>query len=204
MVQRSCRYGSVSWSTKSKVQPGVRRRELPLAGGNCGLADADGRHTLAFTTGFATVLLPWLFRDACIIARVLGIRYIWIDALVSRSQLQLVISYQHPRAEKVSSNRLSQCLLQGRGGDWHVEALKMASICGGAFLTIAFADGSGLGNAAAASRGYFPGLDTNTAGEGGRQHPTLDPGRRSWLDGHDNFRNTQNVLPRPVFGCMPR
>lgn len=36
-----------------------------------------------FAAGFPTAHFPWLYRDACAIARILGIRYLWIDALVS-------------------------------------------------------------------------------------------------------------------------
>jgi len=36
-----------------------------------------------FATGYPAKHLPWLFRDSCAIAMSLGVRYVWIDALVS-------------------------------------------------------------------------------------------------------------------------
>ncbi|KAF6791029.1 het domain protein [Colletotrichum musicola] len=66
-----------------------------------------------FRTGFRTADLPRVYSDAFTIARMLGIRYVWIDAL---------------------------CIVQGIGGDWHTEASKMASVYGNAIITVAFGD----------------------------------------------------------------
>lgn len=59
-------------------------------------------------------MLPQTIVDAIEITRALGIRYLWVDAL---------------------------CIIQGPGGDWSTEAEKMGSVYGGAFLTIAAAQG---------------------------------------------------------------
>jgi len=53
--------------------------------------------------------LPATFRDACHIARRLGIRYLWIDSL---------------------------CILQDSPSDWEVEASRMASIYRNSWLTV--------------------------------------------------------------------
>ncbi|KAK8122096.1 HET-domain-containing protein [Apiospora sp. TS-2023a] len=54
--------------------------------------------------------LPPSFRDAVTITRALGVRYLWIDAL---------------------------CIIQDSKEDWAAESVKMASIYGNAYLTIA-------------------------------------------------------------------
>ncbi|KAK1855933.1 het domain protein [Colletotrichum chrysophilum] len=64
--------------------------------------------------GIATAGLPQAYRDSFTIEKLLGVRYVWIDAL---------------------------CITQGKGGDWRKEAPKMASIYGNAILTIAFGNG---------------------------------------------------------------
>ncbi|KAL2070991.1 hypothetical protein VTL71DRAFT_14017 [Oculimacula yallundae] len=53
--------------------------------------------------------LPALLRDAFVITRRLGFRYLWVDAL---------------------------CIIQDDANDWAVESMKMAEIYKGAFLTI--------------------------------------------------------------------
>ncbi|KAK4443197.1 hypothetical protein QBC34DRAFT_311557 [Podospora aff. communis PSN243] len=119
-----------------------------------------------FIIGFPTVQLPWLYRDACLIAKMLGVRYLWIDAL---------------------------CIVQKKGGDWHTEAPKMATIYGGAFITVAFVDGTDLRTAAAVSDGVFvPGLLSNTVAKEDMTFPFLDDRDdfRSvylWLDETENF-----------------
>jgi hypothetical protein len=45
-----------------------------------------------FTRGLPTSLLPSVFRDACYIAKVLRLRYVWIDMLVSWSDSGLTQS----------------------------------------------------------------------------------------------------------------
>ncbi|UPL03818.1 hypothetical protein LCI18_014752 [Fusarium solani-melongenae] len=67
-----------------------------------------------FLRGYSTAELPQLYCDAFTVARMLGFRYVWIDAL---------------------------CIMQDNGGDWHAEAPKMASVYGNAIFTVAFGDG---------------------------------------------------------------
>ncbi|KAI8717110.1 HET domain-containing protein [Fusarium sp. LHS14.1] len=66
-----------------------------------------------FFRGYSTEALPQLYCDAFTVARMLGFRYVWIDAL---------------------------CIMQDNGGDWHAEAPKMASVYGNAIFTVAFGD----------------------------------------------------------------
>jgi hypothetical protein len=58
--------------------------------------------------------LPLAFRDAVQVARLLGIRYLWIDSL---------------------------CIIQDDKGDWEAESSKMAEIFSNAYLTIVAARG---------------------------------------------------------------
>lgn len=81
-------------------------------------------------------------------------------------------------------------MLQGQGGDWHIEAPKMASIYGGAVLTVAFSDKTSLGIAATASGGIFvQGLDVGAIRKG--QSPPFDQVNPesiyAWLDRTGNF-----------------
>ncbi|KAH6884435.1 hypothetical protein B0T10DRAFT_365398, partial [Thelonectria olida] len=69
-----------------------------------------------FSMGYSTKDLPLVYCDAFIVARMLGFR---------------------------QSNGL-KCIMQGMGGDWHVEASKMASVYGNAVFTLAFGDGPEL------------------------------------------------------------
>jgi hypothetical protein len=57
--------------------------------------------------------LPKTLKDAVVVCRGLGIRYLWIDAL---------------------------CIIQGVGGDWNEEATKMHLVYAGCVFTIAAAD----------------------------------------------------------------
>ncbi|RDW66365.1 hypothetical protein BP6252_10000 [Coleophoma cylindrospora] len=62
-------------------------------------------------------LLLGVVQDACIFVSRLGIRYLWVDSL---------------------------CIMQGPGGDWHLEADKMDTIYSDAIITIAAVDGTRL------------------------------------------------------------
>ncbi|KAK3369591.1 heterokaryon incompatibility protein-domain-containing protein [Lasiosphaeria ovina] len=53
--------------------------------------------------------MPRTFRDAVLVARELGIEYLWIDSL---------------------------CILQDSGSDWEIESARMGAVYGNAFLTI--------------------------------------------------------------------
>jgi hypothetical protein len=76
-----------------------------------------GEHPLTTTTatldqhkaGIPLGSLPATFRDACHIARRLGIRYLWIDSL---------------------------CIIQDSTADWELEASRMASIYRNSWLTV--------------------------------------------------------------------
>ncbi|CAJ2508937.1 Uu.00g139630.m01.CDS01 [Anthostomella pinea] len=70
--------------------------------------------------GFPSNFLSVAAYDAGTLARKLGIRYLWVDAL---------------------------CIIQGSGGDWHAESGKMDIVCSNAALTIASVDGSSLSDA---------------------------------------------------------
>ena len=63
-------------------------------------------------TGIKWDTIPQTIKDAILVTRKLGVRYLWVDAL---------------------------CIIQGPGGDWEVESPKMADVYGGAFLTISAA-----------------------------------------------------------------
>ncbi|KAE9378648.1 HET-domain-containing protein [Stipitochalara longipes BDJ] len=56
--------------------------------------------------------IPQTIKDAILVTRKLGFRYLWVDSL---------------------------CIVQGPNGDWATESPKMAEIYGGAFLTISAA-----------------------------------------------------------------
>ncbi|KAF8852840.1 HET-domain-containing protein [Acephala macrosclerotiorum] len=60
--------------------------------------------------------MPQAFRDAVIVARTLGIQYLWIDSL---------------------------CIIQDDARDWQIESSKMAEIFSNAYLTLVAASGSG-------------------------------------------------------------
>ncbi|KUJ21488.1 HET-domain-containing protein [Mollisia scopiformis] len=60
--------------------------------------------------------MPQTFQDAIIIARTLGIQYLWIDSL---------------------------CIIQDDSRDWQIESSKMAEIFSNAYLTLISASGSG-------------------------------------------------------------
>jgi hypothetical protein len=80
--------------------------------------------------------------------------------------------------------------VQGKQGDWHIEASDMASIYGGAFLTVAFVDGSSFETAAKASGGVFvSGLDTDAFWNGQRLpfRPEYPESVYRWLDRTGNF-----------------
>ncbi|KAF2809378.1 HET-domain-containing protein [Mytilinidion resinicola] len=63
----------------------------------------------AFGRGIAWEALPPLFRDAVILTRQLGLRYIWIDSL---------------------------CIIQDSGEDWEVESAKMGAIYQASHVTL--------------------------------------------------------------------
>jgi hypothetical protein len=63
-------------------------------------------------TGIKWDTIPQTIKDAILVTRKLGVRYLWVDAL---------------------------CIIQGPGGDWEVESPKMADVYRGAFLTISAA-----------------------------------------------------------------
>jgi hypothetical protein len=67
-------------------------------------------------SGIAIADMPRIFQDAVAVTRKLGLRYLWIDSL---------------------------CIIQGQGGDWLIEAPKMGSYYGDAFVTIAAYSGNG-------------------------------------------------------------
>jgi hypothetical protein len=64
--------------------------------------------------GFSTQDVPATFRDAIMVARLLNIRYLWIDSL---------------------------CIIQDDSNDWQVESSRMGEIYSNSYLTI-FADGA--------------------------------------------------------------
>jgi hypothetical protein len=76
-----------------------------------------GEHPITTTTttidqhkaGIPLANLPATFRDACTIARRLGIRYLWIDSL---------------------------CIIQDSAADWELEASRMASVYRNSWLTV--------------------------------------------------------------------
>ncbi|KAL8418292.1 hypothetical protein RB594_001776 [Gaeumannomyces avenae] len=70
-----------------------------------------------YTQGFKLGTLVSGLQDACRFAKLIGFRYIWIDAL---------------------------CIQQGRGGDWHAQAQAMDTVYTNAAVTISLADGTGL------------------------------------------------------------
>lgn len=69
-----------------------------------------------FKAGFSIRQAPASFRDAILVTRQLGIRYLWIDAL---------------------------CILQGDVTDWEIEGGKMADIYANAHVTISAANATG-------------------------------------------------------------
>ncbi|PVH81483.1 HET-domain-containing protein [Cadophora sp. DSE1049] len=80
------------------------------------------RSTLSrFSGGILASDIVTEIQDACTLTKGLGIRYLWVDAL---------------------------CIIQGSGGDWHVQAEKMASIYKNAVLTITEVDHTPLSVAA--------------------------------------------------------
>ncbi|KAK4216809.1 hypothetical protein QBC37DRAFT_438577 [Rhypophila decipiens] len=75
----------------------------------CTTVDNLSRH---LTDGMEVADLPATFRDAIIVTRSLGIRYLWIDSL---------------------------CIIQGEGGDFAQEAKKMEQVYSGAYCVLAVA-----------------------------------------------------------------
>ncbi|KAM7185615.1 hypothetical protein V8F33_012293 [Rhypophila sp. PSN 637] len=75
----------------------------------CTTVDNLSRH---LTEGMEVANLPATFRDAIIVTRSLGIRYLWIDSL---------------------------CIIQGEGGDFAQEAKKMEQVYSGAYCVVAVA-----------------------------------------------------------------
>jgi hypothetical protein len=67
-----------------------------------------------FTSAIPEDTLPQTIKDAIILTRALDISYIWIDAL---------------------------CIIQNNAQDWEVEAAKMASVYGGAYVVLSAATG---------------------------------------------------------------
>ncbi|KAK4185701.1 hypothetical protein QBC35DRAFT_503083 [Podospora australis] len=116
---------------------------------------------LHYTAGFPTSLLPIPIRDACMAAKRLGIRYLWVD---------------------------SMCIVHGPGGDFHLEAPKMASVYGNAFLSIAFTDNISLRKAAAASGGLFLSNCNVEDTKHERAYTQDDPESiYTWLESSGNF-----------------
>jgi hypothetical protein len=112
-------------STVEEFSSGVvdeaRGRYLTLS--YCWGSDDEGLRPLTSTLntiddwrkGIRWEKLPQVFQDLILLARELGILYLWVDSL---------------------------CILQGNGGDWLEESAKMAYIYGNAFLTVISASGS--------------------------------------------------------------
>lgn len=86
--------------------------------------------------GFSTGNVCQCVVDACRLAKGLGFRYVWVDALVS-----LLEGQSSSHADNL------KCVLQDCEEDWERESMNMASIYMNAAVTIAMIDGSGLHDA---------------------------------------------------------
>jgi hypothetical protein len=78
-------------------------------GGHLPLLLTKAKHN-EFTHQLALANLPPMFRDAVLLTRLMGVRYLWIDAL---------------------------CIVQDDAADWAAEAARMYDIYAGALFTIA-------------------------------------------------------------------
>lgn len=100
-------------------------------------------------SGFDAGLFHHTIKDACELCKRLGFRYLWVDALVSR------ITGSDQKSEATNLPEIIQCILQGEGGDWHIEAQNIASIYSNAIVTIAAVDGSKLDVASSLKPGLY-------------------------------------------------
>ncbi|KAK8016113.1 HET-domain-containing protein [Apiospora rasikravindrae] len=105
--------------------------------------------------------LPPSFRDAVTITRALGVRYLWIDAL---------------------------CIIQDSKEDWAAESVKMASIYGNAFLTIA-ADSSPDSFGGILKKRVAPAADSPYSDEEDEEDPLASAG-----DNTSKFTEITSVL----------
>ncbi|KAF3765645.1 HET-domain-containing protein, partial [Cryphonectria parasitica EP155] len=83
---------------------------LSYCWGQAGNLTTTTRTIAARKTEISWALLPKTFRDAVLIARGLGVRYLWIDSL---------------------------CIIQDSPSDWEAEAARMAEVHENAYMTIA-------------------------------------------------------------------
>lgn len=98
-----CLYEPPAGSTASYVT-------LSYCWGNVGNLTTTSSSIVQRKAGISWSLLPNLFRDAILVTRSLGMRYLWIDSL---------------------------CIIQDSPSDWEQEAARMADVYENAFLTIA-------------------------------------------------------------------
>lgn len=108
--------------------------------------------------GFSINDLPKTFQDAVRVTRILGKKYLWIDAI---------------------------CIIQGPGGDWKTEARKMEDAFACAFVTIAATSARGwqegfltpemTGKAQGVPRGKTCACDFDKVVDGGAL------GKRAWV-----------------------
>lgn len=109
---------------------------------------SDKTQSLLYS-GFDAGILHHTITDACELCKRLGFRYLWVDALVSR------ITGGDQESETTNSPGIIQCIFQGEGGDWHIEAQNIASIYFNAVVTIASVDGSKLDAASSLKPGLY-------------------------------------------------
>lgn len=109
----------------------------------------SGKTQSLLYSGFDAGLLHYTIKDACELCKRLGFRYLWVDALVSRN------TGSDQKSEATNLPGIIQCIFQGEGGDWHIEAQNIASIYFNAVVTIAAVDGSKLGAASSLKPGLY-------------------------------------------------
>ncbi|CAG8981774.1 hypothetical protein HYALB_00004716 [Hymenoscyphus albidus] len=115
-----------------------------------------------FTNGVLSCNLICEIQEACTITKGLGIQYLWVDAL---------------------------CIVQGRGGDWHIQANKMPSIYKNAVLTIASGGQTSLAEASRETEFIVKPADNRYS-----QLPLKDWSQERI---HEWFFNTGNFVYRP-------
>jgi len=95
----------------------------------------------------STALVPEI-EDACRFTKLMGFRYLWVDALVSA--VPWVLNYQDALLlGPYSDIQASKCIAQGFGGDWNREAKKMIDTYTNATATIVLVDGTDIYRASA-------------------------------------------------------
>lgn len=97
----------------------------------------SGKSQSLLYAGFHPKCLSLNIQNACRLAKGMGLRYIWIDALVSKLSSAASRSVKGVLYFQADSE---QCIMQDSDEDWCIEAAKMASIYMNAVFTIAALD----------------------------------------------------------------